>query len=142
MAPPKNHGGYPDCGRPRTYTDEFIEKEAAAFREWIKQKGNIWFKDFARERGYHSKCFPLWAARNESFKEAYDIVNDWQESIIVKGGLLKKFSSGLSKFLLINNHGYMERQQVTVNDGDTMSDLLLKIDGATKELVDESGEDD
>ena len=39
-------------GRPKKYTQEFIEKEAEAFEKWMQKPNSVWFEDFANQRGY------------------------------------------------------------------------------------------
>ncbi len=138
MPAPKGHPPYPGCetgGRPKKYTTEFIEKEADAFLEWMKHPDSIWYKDFALERGYSSKLLSIWEKENEKFSEVYEISKDWQQSRLIKGGLLNHYNSSITKLVLANTCGWTDKQQVSGDTTNPLAFILDKIDGATKELI-------
>jgi len=141
MPAPKGHPPYPGCetgGRPKRFTTEFIEAEAEAFEGWSKRKDVLWYEDFASERGYCPSNLSVWAKENEKFRQAYTRMYFWQKSLLVRGGLLNKFNSSVTRILL-NKFGFEEQPKiVNVVGGDTVDARIKKQDGSTKDLVDES----
>lgn len=148
MPAPQGHEPYPGCetgGRPKKYTKEFIEKEAEAFHKWMENPKNLWFEDFAFSRGYSARLLSLWAKdeENQKFSEAYERAQQWQKSLLIRGGLLKKFNFNMAQLLLGHCFGIVSKQETKVS-GDALnplSCLLNLIDGQTKDLIhDESSE--
>ena len=139
MPAPKGHPPYPGCetgGRPKKYTSEFIEAEADAFMKWMKRPANIWYKDFALERGYDPRLLSLWEKENEKFSEVYKLSQHWQQSKLIKGGLLNHYNASITKLVLANTCGWTDKQQVSGDTANPLAFILDKIDGNSKELVD------
>lgn len=143
MGAPKGHKPYKggeNGGRPPVQTDSFIEKEADALIEWIKNPKNLYFKKFALERGYHSQRLSEFAQKNKRFAECLEKAKEWQEIRLVEGGLSNTHNASITKFVLQNCHSWVDKQQSTIS-GDAANPLnfvLGNIDGTTKELVHES----
>lgn len=141
MPAPKGHKPYKGSemgGRPRRYSKEDIEKYADELVEWMKDESRFWFKDFCLERGIDPDLMAEWARENEKFNGAYKHAKSLQESRIFKGSMLSVFNSGMSKFALMNCHGWADKQEAKLS-GDAVNPLsfiLQNVDGATKELVD------
>lgn len=141
MPAPKGHP--PWCkpgqgGAKQKYTDEFIEAEAEAFLEWIKHPENIYHKKFALERGYSAQRFNEWEKVNNKFSEAMQIIREWQETKLFENGLLSKFNSGITKFGLINNHGWSDRtESKVIHQGFDLSGLQAALN-KSKDLVSDS----
>jgi hypothetical protein len=139
---PKGHPPYPGCetgGRPKIYTEEFVDKEADLFEAWMKKKDSIFFKNFAISRGYHPEKLADFSRVTEKFNRVYRQAKAWQEGKLVQGGLTNKYNSGFCKFVMANTCGWKERSETTVS-GDSANPLkfiLEKADGATKDLVEE-----
>lgn len=145
MPAPKGHKAYAGCetgGRPKKYTQEFIEKEADAFLEWMKDPQSLWYEDFALQRGYDPNLLSLWAKENEKFSGVYRKAQAWQKSKLVKGGLLNEYNAGFTKFVMANTCGWTEKQETKVS-GDAASPLQCifeRVDGNSKELLDDEEE--
>jgi hypothetical protein len=140
MASPKGHPPYNvngEGGRPKRFTEEFINNEADEFLLWIKKPNNLWFEDFAEERDYNPRLLSEWAKENERFREAYERAKYKQKSILIKGGLLFKFNSAITKFVLMNCSNMKEKQEIT-DKTNSMDSVLQKIDGCSKDVVNES----
>jgi len=142
MAAPKGHQPYAGCetgGREKIYTQEFIEKEADAFEEWLTKPSSVYFKEFAFERGYSYKRLTEFAQVNQKFLDTFQRAKDWQEQRLVKGGLNNTFNAGFTKFVMGNACGWWDRQETRIS-GDAENPLqcvLGLITGKSKELVDE-----
>ena len=130
----KGHG----FGRPKLYDDAFIENEAKMFIEWMQKPENIWYEDFALERGYNPKRLYEWAEKNPVFSQTFESIRSMQKSKLIKGGLLEQFNAGFTKFVMANACGWYEKQPVSVDSANPLQFLLEKIDGTSKDLVDES----
>jgi hypothetical protein len=135
MPAPKGHEPYPGCekgGRPPQFN---IEEEAEAFEAWMKKEDSIWYKDFALERGYLPDQLSEWSKKNEKFARVYKKSQEWQQSKLVKGGLLSKYNSGFCKFVMGNTCGWYDKQQISGDSANPLEFLLIGIDGGSKELV-------
>jgi len=136
--PPYNKNG--EGGRPKKYTDEFIEKEAEAFEEWMTRKNSLWYEDFAMERGYLPQRFSEFAEDNQRFAEVYKKAKEWQKSLLLRGGLLNKFNAGFTKFVMGNTCGWYEKTQVSGDAANPLEFLLKNVDGGSKQLVPDESE--
>lgn len=138
MPAPKGHSPYPGCekgGRPLKFTKDFIESEAEAFLEWMKRESSIWYKDFALERGYLPDQLSEWAKVNDKFSRVYKQSQAWQQSKLVKGGLLNEYNAGFTKFVMGNTCGWSDKQQVSGDVANPLAFLLQKVDGQSKDLI-------
>jgi len=129
MAPPKgnkyavgNNGGVP-----KTYTKEWLEKEAQAFLDWMELPDSIFFKSFAIERGYSPQRLTEFADQSNVFAEVLKRAKGWQESKLVKGGLRKEYDSSITKFVLVNHHGYKEKSEISGDQTNPLAVVLEKI---------------
>ena len=141
MPAPKNHNPYPGCekgGRPIKYTKDFIEAEADAFEDWMQKEDSLWYRDFALERGYLPDRLTEWAKINEKFSRVYRKSQEWQQSKLVKGGLLNKFNAGFTKFVMGNTCGWSDKQQISGDAANPLAFLLQGIDGSSKDLIHDS----
>lgn len=140
MPAPKNHPPYEGCetgGRPTKYTQEFIEGEADAFVRWMQEPGNIYFKRFALDRGYHPQRLSEFAELNEKFSEVYKQAKAWQECCLAEGGLMGEFNGNFCKFVMGNVCGWADRTETKLS-GDSVNPLafvLKNVDGTSKELI-------
>ena len=140
MPAPKGHPPYPGCetgGRPRKYSTEDIERFADELIAWIKIESHFWIKDFCLERLIDPNYMHEWAKENEKFRCAYDLSKAYQESRIFKGAMTENFNTGMSKFALVNNHGWADKTEAKIS-GDAVNPLaflLHKADGQSKNLV-------
>ena len=145
MPAPKGHPPYPGCetgGRPRRYSTEDVERFADELIEWMKDESRFWLKDFFLERKIDPDFMSMWAKENEKFAGAYRLAKGLQESRIFKGSMLATFNGNMSKFALMNCHGWVDKQETKLS-GDAanpLNFLLEKADGASKEFVKDESE--
>jgi len=141
MPAPSGHLPYEGCqngGRPSKYTKEQIEKYADAFKEWLKDSKNVWFKDFALDNDLDPDLLSEWANENEKFSGVYKAAKHRQESRLVNGGLINTYNGSIVKLVLANAHKWSTEKQETKVTGDSTSPLAFifqEIDGTTKDLV-------
>lgn len=82
----------------------------------------------------------IWAKENEKFCDIYKIAKAFQESKILKGAMCESFNSGMSKFALINCHGWVDKTESKIS-GDQNSPLafiLNSVSNTSKDLVNDS----
>ena len=134
--PPYNQNG--EGGRPRRYSTEDVEKFADELIDWMKNDSRFWLKDFCLERDIDPDFMAEWARENEKFNGAYKLAKGLQESRIFKGSMKEIFSGSMSKFALMNCHGWADKTESKIS-GDAVNPLafiLQNVDGTTKELID------
>lgn len=140
MGAPKGHEAYPGSengGRPRRYSQEDVEQYAEELVVWMKDDSHFWFKDFCLERDIDPDLMAEWAKENGKFSGAYKLAKGLQESRIFKGAMMDTFNSAMSKFALMNCHGWSDKTETKLS-GDAVNPLafiLKDIDGKTKDLV-------
>jgi hypothetical protein len=140
MPAPKNHPPYKGSetgGRPRKFSTEDVERFADELVEWMKDESRFWFKDFCLERDIDPDCMSEWAKENQKFCGAYKLAKGLQESRIFKGSMMETFNSGMSKFALMNCHGWSDKQESKIS-GDAASPLaflMQQADGKSKDIV-------
>lgn len=139
MPAPMGHPNYDTeglAGRPKKYTEDFINKQADDLLEWLKNSENIFFEDFLLDQNINPNRMSEWALVNERFLGAYEIAKHRQLSRLKKGAVLKEFDSGFTKFLMINNHGYSDKTETKIS-GDPIDPLTFVLGSipSSKELV-------
>ena len=127
MAAPKSNQYAKGCttsGAPMIYTDDWIKEEAQLFRKWMEKPDSMYFTSFATERGYCIQRLTEFADVNKEFSEALTYARSWQLNRLVNLGLRNEINSGLTKFVLQNNHGWADRSTVTHKGKSLASELL------------------
>lgn len=144
MAAPKGHAPYAGCekgGVPKIYTNEFIEKEADALIEWMKDDNNIYLKKFAFQRGYSWRRISEFGKANQKFADTLERAHEWQEFRFGEGGLKEEFNPGFCKFMMSNLCGFSEKSEQT-HKGSINNPLAVILEHAnnkTKDLIDDRG---
>lgn len=103
-------------GVPKRYTDEFIEREAAALLAWMELPDSLYYKRFAQSRGYHVQRMKEWKETNEKFAEVFEFAQQWQEIKLVEGGLTNTLNAGFTKFILAVKFKWAEYNQPQANN--------------------------
>lgn len=138
MPAPKGHKPYPGSetgGRPKKYSTNEIEAFADEFSVWLKVPTNVWFKDFCLERDINPDFMAEWAEENKKFRGIYKLAKHRQESRLVNGGLSSQYNSTIVKLVLSNAHAWSDKQQISGDAVNPLAFLLQKVDGQSKELV-------
>lgn len=146
MPAPKGHAPYAGCetgGRPKKYTQEFIDNEAKALNEWIQNNSNIFIEDFCWLRGYHEARITEFQKENEKFSEALSMFKMRQKVALFKASISKKSQfSGIS-LILGHCHGIYSKTEQKLS-GDSVSPLAFvinNIDGKTKNLIEDDSDE-
>ena len=103
----------------------------------MKDESHFWFKDFCLERGINPNLMTKLARENEKFSEAYELVKDMQESRVFKGALMKNFNPTMAKFVLMNCHGWSEKNEtrISANSENPITALFESITNTSRDLV-------
>lgn len=143
-AAPKGHPNYDTeglAGRPKIYTDEFIDNLADELMAWLDSGKFIWFERFALEKKIDPDLMSEFASTNEKFSGAYKLAKQHQKVRLIECGLVKKYQYNLVQLLLGHHYGIFEKKQNVISGGDdnSLRFILENIDGQSKELVKSDG---
>ena len=94
------------------HTDEFIEKEAHALEEWLKNPDSLYLQDFVLSRTYGPQRLSEFAKKSEYFAEVYTRAKCMQERKLMHDGLTRKTDSTFTKFTMQNVCRWSDKQTV------------------------------
>jgi len=100
------------------WTKEIIDQIADLFIEFVEDPSTLYFKEFTSWLWKHhglllsERSYSRFCERSEKFKAHHDYAKTVQECKIVKGGLVKKLDSQMSKFMLCAVHGFSDKQTI------------------------------
>ena len=142
MAPPKGHPPYNkkgEGGKPLIHTIEFIENEADALIDWINDDSHdgIFVTEFASRRGYSRQRFVEFAEKSNRFSDALKLAKEWQEEKLIKGGLLRTYDAGFTKFImprLCGDH-WRDVKNVNVTSSGPVANWIAETEGTSKDLL-------
>ena len=146
MPAPKGHPNYDTeglAGRPKKYTEEFIEKEADVLVEWTKNNSNIFIEDFCYQRGYHEARISEFQKENERFSEAYSMFKMRQKVALFKASISKKSQFSGIALILGHCHGIYSKTEQKLS-GDCVNPLSFIVstnDGKTKNLIEDDNDE-
>ncbi len=101
--------------RPTKLTPEVRELTAKYLSECIENNKVPTAARLAVNIGVGKRTLYDWAKNDTEFSHTLDQLNAIQESTLIDGSLENKLNATISK-LMLANHGYKERQDVTTND--------------------------
>lgn len=99
-----NHIKNEDDGKSVLFMEELCEKRDYAKNRWSETCSK--YSDLSRKEGETDTEFAKRKSEQESFIDYLARVKTLLHNRVLKGGLVKKFDSRLTQFLLINNYGY------------------------------------
>jgi len=124
-------------GRPKKYTEDFINEQADKLIAWFNESpNNIYFEEFTLSQGINPNRMSEWADCNDKFSVALQIGQRIQELRLKKGATFKELDCNFTKFILINNHGYKDKTEATINGDilDPFANVLAKIMDSSRGL--------
>lgn len=125
-------------GRPEIWTEEVLEKEILALFDWLNaSEDNYYVCEFAETRGYPPQWLDGFATKSPTFSLALSRARSIMERRIVKGSMDRTYDGNFAKFVLANKAGWRERQEISGSKDDPLSNILINIDGRTKEIVED-----
>jgi hypothetical protein len=111
MAAPKGHPPYNkngEGGRPKKWDGKSLDELAESLDKWIEKaiekRDQFWWWDWCFDVGLNQSKVAVFAKEHLRFRRSYEAARDWQESIVARHALTKKFSEGFSKFMLVNHY--------------------------------------
>lgn len=108
-----NKGGQFGNTNAQKWTEESLLKLGNELLEWLKSPKNIFFEKFLIEYDLYGTMLGTYTEKYPSFSQLISRAKKIQEYKIVEGAIVKDFDSGMTKFMLINNHGYVsDKQQI------------------------------
>ncbi len=70
---------------------------------------------FAEYIDVHKDTLYKWEKENPDFSDALDKIRKVQHNMLVKGGVSNRYNPAITKLMLMNNHGYKEKSDVTTD---------------------------
>jgi len=86
---------------------------------WLnEEEGNMFYKEFLINNNLYGDLIGHLSKRFSSFSELIAKAKEIQEIKLVKYGVWDKLNASMTKFTLINNHNYSDKQVIesTIND--------------------------
>lgn len=115
-------------GRPKLWTDDAIENEAAALIEWIKGDNGLYLDSFARQRGYSRQRLYEWEKTNNVFADALMHARAWQEEKFLTKGLNREWDATFTKYAMARVCGdRWKASYESANTDETMKALATAV---------------
>lgn len=108
-----------NVGRPSKYKPEYIDKIDEYLETTGKENMSVpKMVSFARYIGVNKDTLYEWAKEHKDFSDSLSKITDKQEEELVDVGVYggKEINATIVKMILMSNHGYKERSDVTSND--------------------------
>ncbi len=139
--PPYNTKG--EGGRPKIYTEEYLNNEADALIEWLKDEDNIFIEDFCLKRDHHESRIDEFVDDNERFAVAYNKLKMKQRTALFKGSLTRQFAHPMCALILSHGHKIYQRtdQKVESKNTNVNHNWVTEVSGTTTDLVNGSTND-
>jgi len=112
----RKEGGQPGNKNAEKYTEEVLLEIGNKLLSWMQRPDNIFFEKFLLlEYDLYNSFLADYKDKYPSFSKLIDKARKLQEFKLSEGGLKKDFDGGVTKFCLINNHGYTSERTVNEN---------------------------
>lgn len=143
MPSPIGHPAYNvngEGGRPKRYTDEYIEILAYELNNWINIPENIFIENFCLKHDIPEQKITENLIKNDRFCEAYNKLKTKQKVTLFEGSLKKTFAHPMCALLLSHNHGIVTKteQKIVANVDSSLAVLIEKNDGSSKDIINDS----
>ena len=106
-------GGQPDNKNAEKWTEEVAQELGQSLVEWMKkEKTNIFFEEFLFIKNDLHPC-TITYLKNKfmSFSKFIEKAKKIQEIKLIKWGTADKLNASMTKFVMINHHGYKSERQ-------------------------------
>ena len=133
--PPYNVNG--EGGRPKRYTDEYIDFLANELNNWIQIPENIFIENFCLKHDIPEQKVTETLNKNLRFSEAYNKLKTKQKVKLFEGSLNKTFAHPMCALLLSHNHSIIPKteQKIIGSIDSSLAALIEKHDGSSKDIV-------
>lgn len=110
---------------PQKWTEEKSLQLGNDLINWLKakdedgnDKGNIFFEEFlVIEKDLYPDLITYLRDKFSSFSDLLKKAEKIQEIKLAKYGTADRLNASMTKFVLINNHGWRDKQEITGKDG-------------------------
>lgn len=127
---------------PEKWTEERALALADELIEWLKEKdeegndkGNMFYEEFLIiEKDLYIDVIRYLSDKFSSFSERIKQARKIQEIKLMKYGVGDKLNASMTKFTLVNNHGWREKSETQIGLNDTLEDAKKIADELKDEL--------
>lgn len=126
------------------WTEKIAEQLVNDLIDWMnetdengKDKGNIFIIDFLGSRRLCKSTAAYLANKFTTFSNLLEIAKTIQEAKLLKYGIADRLNASMTKFVLINHHDYVDRQNIDhTTRGEAVNDIQIRVaDKATIDKV-------
>lgn len=112
----KKEGGQPGNKNAEKWTEEELLEVGNKLLIWMQKPDNVFFEKFLLlEFDIYGSFLATYKNKYQSFSKLIEKAKKLQEMKMCEGGLKKDFDSAITKFCLINNHGYTSERTINEN---------------------------
>ncbi len=144
IKPEDGHQFQPGEKAAEKYTKKIAEQLANELLDWMeevdengKDSGHIFICDFLADRRLTKNLCSYLARKFSSFSDLLEIAKLKQEAKLLKYGVADRLNASMTKFVLINHHDYVDRQNIDhTTQGQAVNDIQIRVaDKATIDKV-------
>ena len=106
----KPSGGQIGNKNAEKWTEEALLKVGQDLLEWMKKSSNIFFEEFLLEYDLYDTFLANYREKYPSFSKLVHRADKIQEIKLKKLALMKETDSSMTKFCLINHHGFVSEK--------------------------------
>jgi hypothetical protein len=104
--------------KPTIYTEEFVLQEVNSLLKELRDDKDIVYKgQLFEHRKYSMQRYSEWAAKFEYHTEISETIEKIDELLLTRinmGGLKNELNAGMTKFNLINNYDWKEKNETDI----------------------------
>lgn len=101
------------------WTEKKALKVGNELLEWIKKDGNLFFEDFLYiQNDYYNELIAYLCKKFTSVLKLIERARKIQEIKLKKEGTLGNLNATMTKFVLINNHDWKDKQETDISNTD------------------------
>jgi len=129
----KYAAGCETSGRPREWTEGFIEQKRKALAKWIENPKSYFFTSYLNQEDLHHEQIERFCNYSPEFRATYKRALAIQEQRLVDLAVFKKGDGNFIKFVLANKAGWKERQELSGDAANPLSVILDRIADSAKD---------
>lgn len=104
--------------KPTTYTEEFVKSEVDELHNALMtDKEIIFLGELLENKPYSMQRFSEWSKMGGEISETIGKIKDIFQTRAVTGGLKNKLNAAITKFHLINNFDWKDKQETDITSG-------------------------
>jgi len=110
--------------KPKKYTEEWIVEELTSMIKEAQEKNYLYIGQLFTSRNYLRNRLSEWTKQypnNDRIRTLYGKLHNFFETQLVVKGLNRETDSGITKFCLINNYDWKDKQVITGEEDEPLS---------------------